>query len=108
MKKQAMFYEKLKDKIHCYLCPHNCVIANGHIGKCNVRSHEAGELYTLNYGEVTSIALDPIEKNLYTILSLVQIFYQLEVLDAILSVAFVKTIISPNTKQRASSFPKRN
>ena len=62
MKKQAMFYEKLKDKIHCYLCPHNCVIANGHIGKCNVRSHEAGELYTLNYGEVTSIALDPIEK----------------------------------------------
>lgn len=62
MKKQAMFYEKLKDKIHCYLCPHNCVIDNGHIGKCNVRSHEAGELYTLNYGEVTSIALDPIEK----------------------------------------------
>lgn len=39
MKKQAMFYEKLKDKIHCYLCPHNCVIGDGHIGKCNVISH---------------------------------------------------------------------
>lgn len=62
MKTPAMFYEKLNDKIHCYLCPHNCVIENGHVGKCNVRLHENGELYTLNYGEVTSAALDPIEK----------------------------------------------
>lgn len=62
MKHEAMFYEKLEDKIHCYLCPHNCVIENGHIGKCNVRCHENGKLYTLNYGEITSIALDPIEK----------------------------------------------
>jgi pyruvate formate lyase activating enzyme len=62
VKVKAMFYEPLKDKIHCYLCPHNCVIENGHIGKCNVRTHENGELYTINYGEVTSISLDPIEK----------------------------------------------
>lgn len=62
MKVKAMFYEPLKDKIHCYLCPHNCVIENGHIGKCNVRTHENGELFTINYGEVTSISLDPIEK----------------------------------------------
>lgn len=62
MKTQAMFYEKVKDKIHCYLCPHNCVIENGHFGKCNVRKHENGELFTINYGEITSAALDPIEK----------------------------------------------
>lgn len=62
MKTQAMFYENLKDKIHCYLCPHNCVIENGHIGKCNVRKHEDGKLFTLNYGEITSASLDPIEK----------------------------------------------
>ncbi|MBL4931173.1 AmmeMemoRadiSam system radical SAM enzyme [Clostridium paridis] len=62
MKKEAMFYEKLDDKIHCYLCPHNCVIENGHIGKCNVRKHEDGVLYTLNYGEITSASLDSIEK----------------------------------------------
>ncbi|WP_238886647.1 AmmeMemoRadiSam system radical SAM enzyme [Clostridium sp. YIM B02551] len=62
MKKEAMFYEKLNNKIHCYLCPHNCVIENGHIGKCNVRKHEDGILYTLNYGEITSASLDPIEK----------------------------------------------
>lgn len=62
MKVKALCYEKLHDKIHCYLCPHNCVIENGHHGKCNVRFHEDGELYTINYGEVTSISLDPIEK----------------------------------------------
>jgi pyruvate formate lyase activating enzyme len=62
MKTQAMFYEKVKDKIHCYLCPNNCVIENGHFGKCNVRKHENGELFTINYGEITSAALDPIEK----------------------------------------------
>ncbi|QAA33396.1 AmmeMemoRadiSam system radical SAM enzyme [Clostridium manihotivorum] len=62
MKREAMFYEQLKDKVHCYLCPHNCVIENGHIGKCNVRTHEDGKLYSLNYGEITSASLDPIEK----------------------------------------------
>lgn len=62
MKTEALFYEKVKDKIHCFLCPHNCVIENGHFGKCNVRTHENGRLFTINYGEVTSISLDPIEK----------------------------------------------
>lgn len=62
MNEKAMFYEKLKDKIHCYLCPHNCVIEDGHVGKCQVRLHENGELFSINYGMITSMALDPIEK----------------------------------------------
>jgi pyruvate formate lyase activating enzyme len=63
MKKEAMFYEEAREgKIHCFLCPHNCVIENGHFGKCNVRTHEDGKLFTINYGEITSAALDPIEK----------------------------------------------
>jgi len=62
MKVEAMFYKRLENKIHCFLCPHNCVIESGHKGKCNVRVHENEKLYTLNYGEVTSISLDPIEK----------------------------------------------
>lgn len=62
MKTQAMFYEQVKDKIHCFLCPHNCVIENWHSGKCNVRVNEDGQLYTINYGEITASALDPIEK----------------------------------------------
>lgn len=62
MKRDAMFYEKLENKIHCFLCPHNCIIEKGEVGKCKVRINEDGNLYTVNYGEVTSIALDPIEK----------------------------------------------
>ncbi|HOB19162.1 MAG TPA: AmmeMemoRadiSam system radical SAM enzyme [Candidatus Atribacteria bacterium] len=62
MKVQARFYEKLKDKVHCFLCPHNCVIEKEGFGKCRVRINEGGDLYVINYGEITSLALDPIEK----------------------------------------------
>lgn len=62
MEVKGMFYEKIKDKVHCFLCPHNCVIEDGNLGKCNVRINESGELFTINYGEITSASLDPIEK----------------------------------------------
>lgn len=59
---KAMYYEKLNYKIHCYLCPHHCVIEEGNSGKCKVRIHKDGELYTMNYGQITSASLDPVEK----------------------------------------------
>lgn len=63
MIKSAMFYNKLEDtKVHCNLCPHNCIIGDGELGKCNVRKNIDGELFTFNFGKVTSIAVDPIEK----------------------------------------------
>ena len=62
MEKEALFYEKQGDKISCKLCPHNCLITAGEHGKCNVRINREGKLYTINYGEITSIAQDPIEK----------------------------------------------
>lgn len=62
MKKEALYYETSKNKIHCLLCPHSCNISNGNSGRCKVRVNENGILYTINYGEVTSIALDPISK----------------------------------------------
>lgn len=62
MKKEALYYELSNEKIHCLLCPHSCNISNGNSGRCKVRVNENGTLYTINYGEVTSIALDPISK----------------------------------------------
>ncbi|HOQ16612.1 MAG: AmmeMemoRadiSam system radical SAM enzyme [Epulopiscium sp.] len=62
MKVEACFYEKHRDKIHCFLCPHHCLIENHEWGKCKVRIHEDGVLYSINYGEITAAALDPIEK----------------------------------------------
>jgi pyruvate formate lyase activating enzyme len=61
--KQAMYYEKSEDqKVHCYLCPHDCLIRPGNIGKCQVRKNIDGELYSLNYGKIASWSMDPIEK----------------------------------------------
>ncbi|NLC02826.1 MAG: AmmeMemoRadiSam system radical SAM enzyme [Tissierellia bacterium] len=63
MFKEAMYYNKLKDsKVHCVLCPHYCVVSNGDLGICNVRKNIDGELFTINFGEITSISMDPIEK----------------------------------------------
>ena len=49
-------------EVRCLLCPHGCVISEGKQGRCRVRKNVAGKLYLLNYGLVTSLALDPIEK----------------------------------------------
>jgi len=62
MDKEALFYEKQGEKILCELCPHNCIINDGTYGKCNVRVNREGVLCSVNYGEITSIAVDPIEK----------------------------------------------
>ncbi len=62
-KKESMFYKKMDDKrVHCYLCPHNCSIPQDGWGICGVRRNDSGVLYSLNYGEISSIGVDPIEK----------------------------------------------
>lgn len=63
MLKEAMFYEKTNnDYVVCNLCPHNCHIKDGGRGLCGPRKVHDGKLYNLNYGEISSISLDPIEK----------------------------------------------
>jgi len=63
MEREARFYEKRGDgKVQCFLCPHTCVIGEGKRGVCGVRVNKQGTLYTMIYGEVSSIAMDPIEK----------------------------------------------
>lgn len=60
---EALYYEKLeKDRVHCHLCPNNCLIPEGGRGACGVRINKGGTLYSEVYGKTTSIALDPIEK----------------------------------------------
>ena len=60
---EAMCCERLdEERVWCRLCPHNCKIKNGGYGICRVRQNIDGVLYSLNYGRVTSCAVDPIEK----------------------------------------------
>ena len=61
--KEAEFYNQLQEnKVQCFLCPHNCIIANGKLGICKVRKNIDGKLYAENYGLISSLAFDPIEK----------------------------------------------
>ena len=46
----------------CKVCPHHCRIAEGKTGRCRARGVRDGRVIPLNYGIVTSLALDPIEK----------------------------------------------
>lgn len=63
MRTEAMFYEKLENKeVRCALCPHHCWIGRDGRGICGVRKNIDGILYSLNYGEISSIGVDPIEK----------------------------------------------
>ncbi|MGE5417060.1 MAG: AmmeMemoRadiSam system radical SAM enzyme [Acidobacteriota bacterium] len=63
MKPEVPFSEKLADgQAQCHLCPHSCRIKPDGRGLCRVRKNVGGELRALNYGEVSAIALDPIEK----------------------------------------------
>ena len=61
--KEAMFYDKLENrKVRCFLCAHHCLISVGRRGICGVRENQDGTLYSLVYGKVISMNIDPIEK----------------------------------------------
>jgi pyruvate formate lyase activating enzyme len=61
--RKAEFYKKNKDKsVKCLLCPKYCIIQDKQVGFCRARKNISGELYSMNYGKVSSLALDPVEK----------------------------------------------
>jgi len=62
-RRAALYYEKADGgRTVCRLCPRGCSVAPGGTGVCLARRNDAGELYAINYGRVTSLNLDPIEK----------------------------------------------
>ena len=46
----------------CETCPRHCRLLDGEFGACRARRAEGGRVVCANYGEITSLALDPIEK----------------------------------------------
>ena len=46
----------------CELCFHHCDLSEGQTGFCRARACRGGAIVPLNYGKVTSLALDPIGK----------------------------------------------
>lgn len=64
MNHPALLWEKLPSgQVRCRACQWFCRINAGQYGVCRVYRNRAGELENLNYALVSSLAVDPIEKN---------------------------------------------
>ncbi len=58
-----MLYEQEADqRVHCFLCAHECIIRSHGRGTCQVRENRDGTLHSLVYGDVIAEHVDPIEK----------------------------------------------
>ncbi len=49
-------------RIQCAICPRHCRLEEGQLGLCRARKNVRGEIVCENYGKITALALDPIEK----------------------------------------------
>lgn len=49
-------------KVRCEICPQRCRLEEGDIGVCGGRQVIGGKLVAINYAQVSSLQLDPIEK----------------------------------------------
>lgn len=60
---KAKLQESLGDgRVRCLACPRKCVIPEGMYGLCRSKLNVNGVLCEVNYGRMSSVALDPIEK----------------------------------------------
>lgn len=61
--RQALLFEELPgDRVQCNLCERRCEIKPGALGFCKTRKNVSGKLYTLVYGDISSLSANPIEK----------------------------------------------
>lgn len=67
----------------CDLCPHHCVLKEGQTGFCHQRMNKEGSIVLKDYGAITSLSLDPIERNL-SIISILKHRCYLSVLMAVI------------------------
>ena len=54
--------ERKDGKLVCGLCFHTCALSEGEAGFCRARVRRGAKITCANYGQVTALALDPIEK----------------------------------------------
>lgn len=63
MKVESRFTEKLSTDTHkCIICPRKCVLKTGETGFCGTKSNTDNKIIDLVYGQISAIAVDPIEK----------------------------------------------
>lgn len=60
-KREAMFSTVSNGNIRCGLCFRNCLILPNKTGYCKTRINKEGRLYSLMYGILSKLSIDPIE-----------------------------------------------
>ena len=61
--REALLYETHPDgSVTCGVCERRCHVAEGRRGFCGSKMNRGGKLYTLTYGDLTSVVVNPIEK----------------------------------------------
>jgi pyruvate formate lyase activating enzyme len=60
--KEAMLWHKERNGVRCDLCARTCFIAKDRRGFCKVRINKDNKLYTIAYGRLSAVNIDPIEK----------------------------------------------
>ena len=46
----------------CQVCMHHCSLVEGQVGRCGARKRQGEKIASINYGRISAMALDPIEK----------------------------------------------
>lgn len=59
---KALFWSKEKTGVRCELCARRCFISEGNRGFCMTRQNKGNMLFSLNYGKVVALNVDPVEK----------------------------------------------
>ena len=60
---ESRFAEPFGDNaLRCIICPRMCVIKPGERGFCHTKENRDGRIISLTYGELSALAVDPIEK----------------------------------------------
>ena len=60
---KSILYENLtRDRVQCNICNHNCIIDLDSYGLCKTRLNKGGTLYSIIYGQLSAMSVDPIEK----------------------------------------------
>ncbi|MBS7250352.1 MAG: AmmeMemoRadiSam system radical SAM enzyme [Candidatus Freyarchaeota archaeon] len=61
--REAILTERTDDgRLRCLTCMRKCIIPEGEVGFCKTRKNIGGKLYTLIFGDISSLSANPIEK----------------------------------------------
>jgi pyruvate formate lyase activating enzyme len=63
MARESKYAEQMEGGVtRCTICPRRCVLKEGMTGFCGTRENRNGKIVSLTYGQLTALAVDPIEK----------------------------------------------